>query len=88
MEWQWQFAWDGSCRWDSWDEGGEEEGEEGEYEGEGTSTVASLVSERSESGSQALVPAPVRPGGEKLAGFRGPGLGKETSGISSLDSLF
>ena len=63
---------------------GEEEEEEEEYEGEGASTVASPVSERSESGAQALVTAPVQPGGV----FRKPGLGRETSGIPSFDSLF
>ena len=67
---------------------GEEEGEEEEYEGEGKSTVAPLVSERSESGSQVLVPAPLQPGGEELGGFRRQGLGRETSGIPSLGSLF
>ncbi|PUU78288.1 hypothetical protein B9Z19DRAFT_1126992 [Tuber borchii] len=53
-------------------------GEE-EYEGETTSMVASLVSEHSESGAQALAPAPVRPGGVELGGFRRLGLGRETS---------
>jgi len=69
-------------------EGEEEEEEEEEYEGEGTSTVASPISERSEGGAQALVPAPAQPGGEELGGFRKPGLGRETSGIPSFDSLF
>lgn len=64
---------------------GEEEYEE-EYEGEETSTVASPVSERFESGAQALVPAPVQQGEQE--GFRRPGLARETSGIPSFDSLF
>lgn len=64
---------------------GEEEYEE-EYEGEETSTVASPVSERFESGAQALVPAPVQQG--EQGGFRKPGLARETSGIPSFDSLF
>ena len=66
---------------------GKEEGEE-EYEGETTSIVASLVSEHSESGAQALAPAPVQPGGEELGGFRRLGLGREPSGIPILNSLF
>lgn len=62
---------------------GEEEGENEEYEEE-TSTVASPVSERSESSAR----APVQQGEEGPGVFRKPGLDRKTSGIPSFDSLF
>ncbi|KAG0633660.1 hypothetical protein HOY80DRAFT_1103609 [Tuber brumale] len=66
-------------------EGEEEEEEYGEEE---TSTIASPVSERSESGVHALVPSPVQQGEEEPEVFRKPGLDRKTSGIPSFDSLF
>jgi len=67
---------------------GEEEREVEEYEGEGASAVASLVSECSESGAQAVVPAPVQPEGEELGGFRGRGwVGRLLVSPASIASL-